>query len=75
MAVVGQQRSFEFGLGAFLPGVHQCDVHRYRLLMSRGFVLKCVGCCFYCMILGGKGGCFVLGNDPLGFRDEREIYH
>ena len=50
-------------------------MQRYGLLMSGGFVLKCIGWYFYCMILGGKGDCFILGNDSLGFRDEREIYH
>lgn len=51
------------------------DLQRYRLLMSGGFVWKCIGWYFYCMILGGKGNCFILRNESLGFRDEKEIYH
>ena len=51
------------------------DLQRYRLLMSGGFVWKCIGWYFYCTILGGKGNCFILGNESLGFRDEKEIYH
>lgn len=42
-----------------IPGVCR---HRYGPLMSGGFVLKCRGWYFCCMIPGGKGDCFILGK-------------
>ena len=39
------------------------------------FCLEVYSWYFYCMILGGKGDCFILGNESLGFRDEKESYH
>ena len=61
-----------FGCFLYLA-FHESDIHRYGLLMSGGFILKYIDWYFYCMILGGKRDCFILGNHSLGFRDERNL--
>lgn len=52
-------------------------MRRYGLLMSGGFVFEVYGLVFLLHDSGWKRGlfCFILGNCPPGFRDEREIYH